>query len=87
MEETDEFLTGLRASLQSFIVYQEMSDQQMEDIINNEEIGIFHRYDFYMLTYISLNPEYLWYVVERTPRFVDFIINALINYQDEQFEQ
>ena len=87
MEESDEFLNGLKSSLQSFIAYQEMSDQQMEDIINNEETGIFHKYDFFMLSYLSLNPEYLSFVVEKTPKFVDFVINALINYQDDQFEQ
>ena len=83
-EETEDLLARLKASLDSYITYQEASDQQMEDIIDNPELFIFHKYDFYLLTFISLNPEFLTLVVERPTKFIDAISNALINYQRDQ---
>lgn len=85
-EETPEFLEKLKNSLDMFIAYQEMNDQQIDDFILQEETGTFYRYDFFLLSYVNLNPEFLPFVIDRPIKFIDFIQNALINFQDAYFQ-
>ena len=84
-QESAEFLDGLKDSLEKFIEIQEKGDQQLEDIINHDEIGIFHKYDFYLLTYINMYPQYLSFVIEKPTRFLDYVTNGLMNFQDKYY--
>lgn len=86
MEVTVDYLQKLKESLNSFIACQELNDHQLEDIISHPDTGIFHKYDFHMFAYIQMHPQFLQFVINYPAKFIDYVQNALIAYQDGQFE-
>lgn len=86
MEVTNDYLHKLKESLASFIACQELSDHQIEDIINHPDTGIFHRYDFPLFSYVQMHPQFFQFVINYPAKFIDYVQNALIIFQDNQFE-